>query len=92
MPKRSAIIAFMVAERVNNKKFIELGMADAGHATLIIQGFYDPATRTVTDLRILVSDNPPDPKITELLEEGNGATFLPFHASPRYPRRRRKAS
>ena len=77
MPKRSAIIAFVVAERVNNRKFVELGMAESGKATRIVQGFYDPATRTVIDARVLVSDAEPDPSIIRHLEEGNGVVLYP---------------
>lgn len=68
-------IAFTLAERINNKKYVEVGGVFDGRPTntRIVQGFYDQARDQVLDVRALSSNRAPtDAEIQRNHDEGQG--------------------
>jgi hypothetical protein len=71
----NSVIAFSLAERINNKRYAEVpGVFDKRPTnTRIVQGFYDPDTDRVLDARALASSSPPrDQEIITQHDEGDG--------------------
>jgi hypothetical protein len=67
------IIAFALADRINNKQFVEIGgvFTKSNASTRLIQGFYDQGTNTLLDARALAS-NKVEADVAQHLLDGDG--------------------
>jgi hypothetical protein len=69
------VIAFTLAERIKEKKYVEVpGVFDNKPTnTRIVQGFYDPDEDRIIDARAMASSSPPeDEEIATQHDEGDG--------------------
>jgi hypothetical protein len=72
--ENSRVLAFTLAERINNKKYVEVQGVFSGRSepTRIVQGFYDTENERIIDARALASSSRPDRQIVEQHDEGDG--------------------
>ncbi|MEU8660035.1 hypothetical protein [Actinoplanes philippinensis] len=72
--ENSSVIAFSLAERIKEKKYVEVGgvFNNRPTNTRIVQGFYDMDTETIVDARAMASSQAPDEEIVRQHDEGDG--------------------
>lgn len=73
--ENSRVIAFTLAERINDKRYAEVpGVFGNGPAnTRIVQGFYDPDAERIVDARAMASSSAPaDEEIKAQHDDGDG--------------------
>lgn len=72
--ENSQAIAFTLADRINNKQYVEVSgvFNNRPEKTRIIQGFYDKQLNTIIDARALASSSMPDEEIVARHEQGAG--------------------
>jgi hypothetical protein len=72
--ENSQAIAFTLADRINNKQYVEVSgvFNNRPEKTRIVQGFYDLERNTVIDARALASSSVPDEDIVAQHAQGDG--------------------
>jgi len=72
--ENSQAIAFTLADRINNKQYVEVSgvFNNRPEKTRIVQGFYDLERNTVIDARALASSSVPDEEIVAQHAQGDG--------------------
>lgn len=72
--ENSQVIAFTLADRINNKRYVEVPgvFTNRPEKTRIVQGFYDKQRDRIIDARALASSSAPDEEIVAQHDEGDG--------------------
>jgi hypothetical protein len=72
--ENSQAIAFTLADRINNKQYVEVSgvFNHRPERTRIVQGFYDMQRNRIIDARALASSSMPDEEIIAQHDQGAG--------------------
>jgi hypothetical protein len=72
--QNAGILAFTLAERIENKQYAEVTGVFGGSPkkTQIVQGFYDPRSSRLVDARAMASSERPEQRVIDQHDAGHG--------------------